>query len=151
MLATPLVTSEAFRSTVTLDVYQPLSLSVPCRVATDAGGVVSTRTLADCPVSMRPATSVARNSTRWVPSPSRNGPAKVVQAPPSTRYEIVATPLPASVAVNETVTSDTNQPFAPAVPLNPTVVRGGVVSTEPVLECTASMRPARSAASYWWT
>ena len=56
------------------------------------------------------------------------------------------TPLVASVALRVTVTADTNQPFAPAVPDRVAVVVGGTVSIETVRDFIDSTSPATSVA-----
>src|SRR6267378_2010257 len=60
---------------------------------------------------------------------------------------MLATPLgPRSVALSETVTSETYQPLFPGVPENAAVVTGGVVSMSTVKVWTVSTSPARSVA-----
>src|SRR5439155_23707106 len=74
MPATPLVASVALRTTVTLEMNQPLAPDCPERSATEAGATVSTETAMERTVSESPARSDPRYSTRCWPSARRNGP-----------------------------------------------------------------------------
>src|SRR5467141_1043870 len=144
--ATPLEASEAVSAAVTSEIYQPLFPAVPVRWIAVTGGVMSTWIVMERDGSTTPATSTAWNSTRWVPSPTVNGPEYVSQRPPSIWYKTAATPLVASVAVRVTLTAETYHPFCPAVPERVDVVAGGCVSIERFAEWDVSMRPATSVA-----
>src|SRR2546428_4747657 len=82
---TPLKPSAGLSVTDTLETYHPWSPSTPMNVAVVDGGVVSTETLADPVVSRRPARSSAKDSRKWRPSPSPNGPVYVFHDPLSRR------------------------------------------------------------------
>src|SRR5947207_8947438 len=75
-----------------------------------------------------PAPSTAYASTVCSPSPTSNDAEYVAQGPPSRRYSIESTPLPASVAAMSTVTIEWNQSPSPAVPSREIAVCGAVVS-----------------------
>src|SRR6267378_1096484 len=142
MDATPLVGSDAFRDNVTGEMYQPFSPGVPEAVAVDRGAVVSMWTVREWTESERPATSVAWYSTRCCPSVKMNGAAYRVQVPPSTRTEMLATPLVFSVACKDTVTGEIYHPLLPRVPARADVLAGAAVSILMTRWWTASFRPA---------
>src|SRR5947199_10586858 len=62
------------------------------------------------------------------------------------RYHMAATPLVASLALRETETLETNQPFAPDCPERSAIEIGAIVSTETVMDRFASSLPALSTA-----
>src|SRR5437773_1868035 len=128
MFDTPLVASVALRYTVTAETNQPLLPGVPDSDAVVTGATVSTFTVREFVVSVSPALSVALYSTRCTPSPRTKGTEYVCHGPPSTRYEMRATPLVRSVALRTTVTTETYQLSLPRLPDRVDVETGGVVS-----------------------
>src|SRR5205807_9355430 len=72
-----------------------------------------------------PALSTEANSrTCRPPCEIENGPAYAIQAPPSRRKAVDATPLSESEAVNVTVASEMYHPFSPAIPDTPSTLAG---------------------------
>src|SRR5438132_7078619 len=115
MFDTPLVASVALRYTVTAETNQPLLPGVPDSDAVVTGATVSTFTVRDFVVSVSPALSVALYSTRCTPSPGTRGTEYVCDTIPSTRYEMLATPLVSSDAFSTVVARVADQPSFPAV------------------------------------
>src|SRR5205823_14597372 len=118
----------------------------PMEGAACAAGIASIWSATESCGSRTPATSVAKHSIARTPSCNAKGTEYVSQAPPSTRYTRLATPLVPSDAVRVTVTLLTYHPFSPAVPDREADVVGGVVSIPTSTELTGSTFPARSTA-----
>ena len=107
IVETPLVASVAEMARLTVDVYQLFEPDVPVGTTVIAGGVLSIFTVCELIAEDRPALSVVRKSTTWVPSVETVALAPVAQLPPSTRDCTKATPLVASLGEAVRVTAET--------------------------------------------
>src|SRR5439155_17377272 len=130
----------------TAPTYHPFSPVGPAICAVVCGAVVSTPNDLETTGPLDPAPSTAYASTVCSPSPTSNDAEYVAQGPPSRRYSIESTPLPASVAAMSTVTIEWNQSPSPAVPSREMAVCGAVVSIRNDLETTGPLDPAPSTA-----
>src|SRR3990172_3973453 len=83
--------------------------------------------------------STERNVSTWTPPGREKATVYARHSPPSTRYSVRPTPLPASVAVRVNLVSASYGPSAGA-----SVVSGGVLSTRTTAILVASTFPAKS-------
>src|SRR5690349_16107967 len=136
MSLTPEWASCAASSTGTEPLLHPLSFG-GANEAVVCGAVVSILSARERPCSTLPAPSRERYSRVRAPSPlTVNGMLYAVQAPPSTRYSVAATPLPFSSSTAVRVTSTGAAVYQPSLPFGSAgfcfaVVVGAVWSAGP--------------------